>query len=617
MPKTFRENLEDIHGELESLSEKAGEIAFAIEDGNRARTEATRAASSEITSAISRQTAMLDFRLGEISWRLALQTDVLFSIDQTLKRPAYTQALEWRVTAEELRRVGKLEDAERLFLNCLEPENNPLDYRSYVGLAKTYELMSNPEKALEYYEESLKFAPKEHIDWRSYSLLLMSSVYKALSEHREAFESTRKAVRFSPKYPAAHYHHARNAALIGDQATCAFSLSEAVRASAQFCVSALLDNHFEPWRSDVAQLIVNETLSANLPDGQYHRAWFELSRHCANLNQDENVVRLLQRIAMYNPSYYSLSMGEKVFERIQSDIANRLAQISLKPQLDTAQEMTEIFDPGDKYHKAWFDLSKKCSSLGQEENSIQLLEKIILHDPAYHSSTEKELHAFAPIESSVRALLEKLHREARERAKKTIADAEKRMEPARHAIEQADLALKIARDKEQLKSRASYESAQSNLDLALKKLASNQYEELLKVPSIAQEAETFADNALEFAREEKVFYEIRRRAKKRVAWREFAGKWVVLIFGVVGGLVGGFVVIGFISLFTGNRLGEGFIGAGLISGVVAGLASAVLYGIWEARQTMGFENSDFRMHSYFFVIILYLLFFIILSKALG
>jgi len=595
MSKTFRENLEDIHAELESLTEKANEIASAVGQQTSAIkaasddiTFAIAGTSSEITSAVTEQTALLDIRLSEINWQLSLQTEALFSIDHTLKTPTETLANEWRARAEELRRRGELKQAEHLFLRCLEPENNPLDYRTYIGLAKTYELLGEPEKALEYYEKSLKHAPKSGgRDWRSYSYMLMALVYKALSEHREAFESTRKAVRFSPEYPAAHYHHARNAALIGDQASCAFSLSEAVRASAQFCVSAMLDSHFDQWRSDVAELIVRTTLSTPLPDSQYHRAWFEISKHCATLYQHENSLKLLERIALYNPSYYSLPMGEKVFEPIRSDIAHMLAQISLKENLDPA-----------KYHEAWFELSKHCASFGQGENSINLLEKVISFDPSYYSKAQDAISSFAPVESAIKSLLERLHSNAKTKAKQSIKDAESKMPAVKEAVAIAKLALVKARAKDQLKCEAAYKSAESNLDLARKKLASDRYVEFLEIPSISKHVESLTQNAIVEARREREDYQKRRSEKVDAALRYFTKTIFVYapIFSI-SGCISGCVVGCLVGLMQGGRGAidrlfsrGGEVNYGASYGLIAGILIALLVGMYFIDKELGIED---------------------------
>jgi tetratricopeptide (TPR) repeat protein len=80
----------------------------------------------------------------ELNWKLQQQTQVLLSIDLTLKSPRQTKARELREMAEELRQRGELEKAEKFFLESLD--QNPLDYRTYIGLAFNYLRKSDFDK---------------------------------------------------------------------------------------------------------------------------------------------------------------------------------------------------------------------------------------------------------------------------------------------------------------------------------------------------------------------------------------------------------------------------------------------------------------------------------------
>lgn len=111
-----------------------------------------------LSDRLSEVATVIEWGFEEIRWELQQQTDVLRSIDHTLKTPSETQANEWRSMAEELRRRGVLDKSEELFLKVLNM--NPLDYRIYVGLALTYLQMNQFDKARSWLEESLPHAPR-------------------------------------------------------------------------------------------------------------------------------------------------------------------------------------------------------------------------------------------------------------------------------------------------------------------------------------------------------------------------------------------------------------------------------------------------------------------------
>jgi tetratricopeptide (TPR) repeat protein len=127
------------------------------------------AAMSQISEVISKLTdvvqqelcnlaSVMECGFEEIKWELQQQTRVLKSIDHTLKNPSQTQSHEWRRMAEQLRERGCLDEAAEWFTKALT--TNPLDYRTYVGLAMTYLQGRHFDRARELLEKSLPHAPK-------------------------------------------------------------------------------------------------------------------------------------------------------------------------------------------------------------------------------------------------------------------------------------------------------------------------------------------------------------------------------------------------------------------------------------------------------------------------
>ncbi|MDI6745479.1 MAG: tetratricopeptide repeat protein [Thermodesulfovibrionales bacterium] len=159
--KGLQKEVESYHGDI---SERLDYLAEVQQEGFNALRDTLSAGLSEIASAI-------EWGFGELSWQLQQQTDVLRSIDHTLKTPSETKANEWRLHAEELRRRGVLEESEEFFLKALNEYR--LEYRIYVGLAETYLQMNRFDKAKVFLEKSLPHAPKKEIDYKSYSYRLI------------------------------------------------------------------------------------------------------------------------------------------------------------------------------------------------------------------------------------------------------------------------------------------------------------------------------------------------------------------------------------------------------------------------------------------------------------
>jgi len=259
-----------------------------------------------LSESFSEVAAVIEWGFEEVKWQLEQQTDVLRSIEHTLKTPSETQANEWRRMAEELRGRGVLDKSEGLFLKALDL--NPLDYRIYVGLAQTYLQMNQFHKAKTRLEESLLHAPprpqidqyyrklrvggeehfvhvewkpgpysseaeerenkkrwlspekyealkKQVIDYRSYSYRLIGHIYACEENYGQALRVLQSAVELSPNYGDAHYDYSQYCALVGEKESCLASLQKAISANPLYFSLAQKERNFAPIRGEVDNLL--------------------------------------------------------------------------------------------------------------------------------------------------------------------------------------------------------------------------------------------------------------------------------------------------------------------------------------------------------------------------
>jgi len=244
-----------------------------------------------LSSGLSEIASAIEWGFGEISWQLQQQTDVLRSIDHTLKTPSETKANEWRLHAEELRRRGVLEESEEFFLKALNEYR--LDYRIYVGLTETYLQMGNFDKAKVFLEKSLPHAPKgseelaawcadcqtwvwvksdvctqchgshlsnqyfepTSIDWRSYSYRLIGHIYACEEDYSHAMDILHTAIDLSPTYEDGHYDYAQYCAQMRNTEACLSSLQKAILANPLYFYLTQNERNFDPFRSEVEKLL--------------------------------------------------------------------------------------------------------------------------------------------------------------------------------------------------------------------------------------------------------------------------------------------------------------------------------------------------------------------------
>jgi len=308
--EVLREEIESYQGDIYS---RLDHIADVQESGLSALVDACSKGLSEIASVI-------EWSFEEISWQLQQQTDVLRSIDQTLKTPSETQANEWRKMAEELRRRGVLDESEEFYLKALEL--NRLDYRIYVGLAETYLKINKFDKAKTLLERSLPHAPpkpqidqfyksikiggEEHfvhvkgvkraltndifqvleeadekdikwlspeeykalktrlIDYRSYSYRLIGHIYACEEKYDQAAAALYSSIELSPGYALGHYDFAQYCALLAKKEQCTDSLQKAILLKPLYWYLTQKERNFDPVRGKVEELLSNIAKEASL-----------------------------------------------------------------------------------------------------------------------------------------------------------------------------------------------------------------------------------------------------------------------------------------------------------------------------------------------------------------
>ncbi len=252
--KKIRERLEyseskGIYEAVELFGPDIGEVVGILEAGFGGLSEQL----SEIATGIASVASILEWGFEEIEWKLDQIRGTLKSIDKTLKSPSKTQANEWRQMAEELRRRGVLDGSEKFFLKSFEM--NPLDYRTYIGLGKTYLQIGKGDKTRTYWEKSLLHAPKGEINYKSYSYRLIGRLDFCEDNPQEAASLLKTAIELSPNYYLGHYDYAQCCALIGDKENCLSSLQTAIVKEPIPFELVEKERNFKPFSGEVENLL--------------------------------------------------------------------------------------------------------------------------------------------------------------------------------------------------------------------------------------------------------------------------------------------------------------------------------------------------------------------------
>jgi tetratricopeptide (TPR) repeat protein len=213
--------------------------------------EAAASLSSLPAGEVAGVASAIEWGFEDFRWNFQLQAKVLLDIDHTIKSLAQTQANEWRLLAEELRRRGVLSDSEKFFLKALEA--NLLDYRIYRGLAMTYLERNQFEDARTYLEKSLLHAPND--EERGFSRRLTGHIDECEENYPRATSALRSAIELAPAFSEAQYAYARCSARTGDMSNCLGALRQAILANTLFWYLVQHDPGFDSARTEVQALL--------------------------------------------------------------------------------------------------------------------------------------------------------------------------------------------------------------------------------------------------------------------------------------------------------------------------------------------------------------------------
>lgn len=222
----FSQDMTKVKGEISNLGQAIYSVGFAIEGA-----------------------------IEELTWETKKQSEILSSIDKTLKMPSQTQANEWRQIADKSKKRGVLDDAEKYYLKAIEA--NPLDYRTYIGLAYTYlqKEIPKPYKAEKYLKKSIPHAPKdENFSYKSYSYKILGRLYASLEDYQKAYEILQKSLNITPDYIEAKYDYCLYATQSGQIDEALKNIKEIIKYEPLYWYFLREDRFLNPIKDSVNQI---------------------------------------------------------------------------------------------------------------------------------------------------------------------------------------------------------------------------------------------------------------------------------------------------------------------------------------------------------------------------
>lgn len=270
----------------------------------------------------------MEWGFSSVLWAIEQETAVLRSIDATLKTPRQTQANELRVIGESLRLRGDIEQAEEHLEHALQL--NPLDYRSYLGLAYVRIEQSRFDDADRVLEASFRHAPRTSFDYRSLTHRLRGRLKFCTEHYTAAVEELRNAVTLEPTYAKALYELAQYYACIGAEDNCLRYLRDVIALESDYWYAARSEPLFGTLRLQVEE-VLRSILAAPLLQAEQERKEarqalvtaqasaheYNLLRNLKELEKHSTEGRLLRKAveevrtaeAQFDPEDYNASLA--------------------------------------------------------------------------------------------------------------------------------------------------------------------------------------------------------------------------------------------------------------------------------------------------------------------
>lgn len=201
--------------------------------------------------------ATFEWGISEVVWQIEQNREVLRDILQVLSAPLDTQAKELRKRAEEAYANGWIDDALQDFLESAK--KNRYDFSIHISLGMIYLFHKiDKEKALEYFEQAIKYAKPKSAYHTSYALLHKALIMRDIGKLEEAEKCTLEAIKMSTNFSEAFYQNAQYNALLNKHEKAISMLEQAIEYDINYCEKCHNEKDFDNIRKYIVSLF--ETL---------------------------------------------------------------------------------------------------------------------------------------------------------------------------------------------------------------------------------------------------------------------------------------------------------------------------------------------------------------------
>jgi len=227
-------------GALESsLTSNNAELLYEVQD---------------ISAGIDRLNADFHILMGDVVWKLEMQTVTLKNILSTLKAPLDTASKELRARAEDAYLNRWYEEALTDFLQSEQKNYQDFSVHRSIGNIYLYHLVDLP-KAVEYFEKAAKYARPRDSRQAAEAEFFTGIASGLQQDHNSALKHMLKAISLNGQFYEAYYSCASFASLLGQVNVALDNVEQAVQGDARYYDRCRRDPCFNMIRSHLDSLL--------------------------------------------------------------------------------------------------------------------------------------------------------------------------------------------------------------------------------------------------------------------------------------------------------------------------------------------------------------------------
>lgn len=203
-----------------------------------------------VSAGIDELKADFHILMGDVVWRLEIQTATLSKILCTLQAPLDTESRELRARAEDAYRNGWYQEALSDFLHSAHKNYQDFAVHRSIGNIYLYHLVDLP-KAAEYFQKAAKYARPRDRKQAAEAEFFAGIAFGLQQEYEPALKHTREAILLNRTFYEAHYVAASFAGLLGDVQGACESLDVAIRGDARYYWRSKHDHCFDKIQPEI------------------------------------------------------------------------------------------------------------------------------------------------------------------------------------------------------------------------------------------------------------------------------------------------------------------------------------------------------------------------------